>query len=163
METDLKKIKKLAAGNEKEVDAFLERLKEAGISSRSLDARLKKLLREIMPQFDCTKCAACCKDAFVVVETDDIRRLAAALGMKRSEFRALYIGKNDDRDTVFNRRPCPFLKRNLCTHYEARPDCCREYPYSLAVDSKSKLDNISANYQVCPVLFHALEELRASP
>jgi hypothetical protein len=161
METDLKRIRRLATSYEEEIDAFCARLKEGGMSTRKLDACLKRLLREISRHFDCTKCAACCKEAYVVVETEDIARLAQALGMKRSEFRARYVGKNEYGDTVFNSRPCPFLKRNLCTQYEARPNCCREYPYSLAVDSLTKLDNISANYLVCPVVFHALERLRA--
>ncbi len=160
METDLKKIKRVAAAREEEVDAFLDWLKVSRVSSRKLDARLKKMLREIMSEFDCKECAGCCKDAYVVVDTDDIARLAAALGVKRSEFRATYITRNEDGDTCFNRRPCPFLEGNLCTHYKSRPGCCREYPYSLAVDSKEKLENISANYLVCPVLFHALEQLR---
>lgn len=160
METDLKKIERLAAANEEEVDAFLDWLKVSRVPSRKLDARLKQLLREAMKSFDCKQCAACCKDAYVVVETEDIARLSQALGMKRSEFRAAYVTRNEDGDTCFNRRPCPFLKDNLCTHYRSRPGSCREYPYSLAVDSKSKLENISANYLVCPALFNALEELR---
>ncbi len=160
METDLKKIKKKAAEREDEVDAFLDWLKVSRVSERKLDARLKKLMREIMPHFDCTRCAACCKEAYVVLETEDIARLAEALGMKRSEFRARYVTRNEDGDTCLNDRPCPFLKDDMCTLYKARPDSCREYPFSLAVDSKTKLDNISANYLVCPVLFHALEKLR---
>jgi uncharacterized protein len=160
METDLKKIKRLASEYEEEVDAFLDWLKVSRIPSRKLDARLKKLLREAMEHFDCTHCAACCKDAYVVVETEDIARMSEATGMKRSEFRAAYVTRNEDGDTCFNRRPCPFLEDNLCVHYKSRPGCCREYPYSLAVDSKTKLDNISANYLVCPVLFNALEKLR---
>ncbi len=160
METDLAKIKKLASEYEEEVDAFLEWLKVSRIPVRKLDARLKKLMREIMREFDCTRCAACCKDAYVVVDTDDIARMAEAVGMKRSEFRAAYVTRNEDGDTCFNRRPCPFLEGDLCTRYRSRPGCCREYPYSLAVDSKEKIENISANYLVCPVLFHALEQLR---
>ncbi|MBN2026951.1 MAG: YkgJ family cysteine cluster protein [Actinobacteria bacterium] len=160
METDLKKIKKKATAREEEVDAFLEWLKISRVSQRKLDARLKKLMRGIMPEFDCTRCAACCKEAYVVLETDDIARLAEALDMKRSKFRAKYVTRNEDGDVCLNKRPCPFLKDDLCTVYEARPDSCREYPFSLAVDSKEKMDNISANYTVCPVLFHTLEQLR---
>lgn len=162
METDIARIKKLAAKNEGKIDDFCEKLKEAGISSRTLDARIKKLLREKMSHFDCTQCAACCKEAYVVVETEDIARLARNLAMKRSEFRGKYVGRNEDGDVVFKRRPCPFLKRNLCSHYTARPNCCREYPYSLASESMEKLENIAANYEVCPAVFHAVEELRAS-
>jgi Fe-S-cluster containining protein len=160
MEKDLKKIKRLAEAREDEVDAFIEWLKLRYDSSERLDARLQGHIDEALARFDCTSCARCCKDAYVVVDTDDIARLAKALGMKRSEFRAEYVGKNEDGDTCFNRRPCPFLKKNICTLYESRPDCCREYPHSLAVDSAGNLDNINANYAVCPAVFNALEALR---
>jgi Fe-S-cluster containining protein len=160
METDLKRIKRLAAAREEEVDAFIAWLKLKNDAYERLDARLQGLVEEALSKFDCTTCARCCKDAYVVVDTDDIARMAKALGMKRSQFRTEYIGKNEDGDTCFNRRPCPFLKKNLCTYYESRPDCCREYPNSLAVDSTSNLDNINANYLVCPAVFNALEALR---
>ncbi|MDI7253006.1 MAG: hypothetical protein QME89_10695, partial [Actinomycetota bacterium] len=96
METDLRKIRRMARAHEAEVDEFIEKLKGERVSKRRLDAALKALFREIMPRFDCTKCAVCCKEAYVVLETSDIARLAEALGMKRSEFRASYVGRNED-------------------------------------------------------------------
>ena len=99
MERDLKKIRRLAKDHEAEVDEFIKELKNKRVSKRRLDATLKRILKEIMPAFDCTRCAACCKEAYVVVETPDIARLAEATGMKRSEFRAQYVGRNEDRDT----------------------------------------------------------------
>ncbi len=160
METDPRKVKRMAARKEDEMEAFCLSLKDCGVSPRKLDALLRKSLSQVFDQLDCTRCAACCKEAYVVVDTDDIARMAQTLGMKRSEFRREYIGKNEEGDTVFNRRPCPFLHRNLCTLYHARPECCRQYPQSLAVDCIEKLENLSANYLVCPAIFHALEKLR---
>jgi Fe-S-cluster containining protein len=160
METDLKKIKRVAERNEDEVDAFIDWLKKRSFSARKLDARLGKLLDEAMTHFDCKDCAICCKDAYVVLLTEDIARLAKALGMKRSEFRAEYVGKNEDGDTCLNSQPCPFLKNNLCKVYESRPDCCREYPHSLVTDTPDNLDNLNANYLVCPAIFNVLEEIR---
>ncbi len=161
METDIKILKKQAAAREEELDAFCEWLGEKGPSARKLDKRFKQLLEEAMTHFDCTTCAACCTEAYVVIGTEDIGRLAEEMDLKRSVFREAYVGRNEDNDQCFNTRPCPFLKRNkLCRFYEARPDCCREYPYSLAANCKENLDNLSSNYLVCPVIYLALDALR---
>lgn len=162
MKTYINKIKKQAVKNESEIEVFCEKLKKQGVSPSRLDSRIKKLLREKIANFDCTSCAACCKEAYVVVETEDIGRLAKHFSMKRSDFRGKYVGRNEDGDVVFNRRPCPFLKKDLCAHYEVRPNCCREYPHSLAIETMDKLENLAANYEVCPAIFQAVEELRTS-
>lgn len=161
METDIRILKNQAAAREEELDAFCEWLGENGPSKRELDRRFKRLMKEAMEHFDCTACAACCTEAYVVIGTEDIGRMAEAVKMKRSEFRIAYVARNEDNDQCFDRRPCPFLARNkLCKHYEARPDCCREYPYSLAEDCKDKIENLTANYLVCPVIYIALDRLK---
>jgi Fe-S-cluster containining protein len=159
---DIASIRKSAAKKEKEAEAFCAWLENNGPSPAKLDKRLHGLLKEAMRGIDCTACAACCREAYVVVATEDVWRMAEALDMRRSDFRRAYIGRNEDGDQCFNRRPCPFLGRDrLCCHYEARPDCCRDYPFSLAVDCREKLENLSANYLVCPAVTLALDRLRA--
>jgi Fe-S-cluster containining protein len=161
METDIRILKKQAAAREEELDAFCEWLGEKGPSAAKLDKRFKQLLEEAMAHFDCTTCAACCTEAYVVVGTEDIGRMAKAVNMTRSDFRTAYVARNEDNDQCFDRRPCPFLARNkLCKFYESRPDCCREYPYSLAVNCRDNLDNLSSNFPVCPVIYIALDNLR---
>ncbi len=158
---DIGEIRKRAKSGEKEADAFCEWLRTKGPSPGKLDRRLHELLEEAMDGLDCTACAACCREAYVVVTTEDIWRMSEALGMRRSDFRRAYIGRSEDGDQCFNRQPCPFLKRNrLCRYYDARPDCCRDFPYSLAIDCREKLDNLSANYLVCPAVTLALDRLR---
>ena len=160
MSTEIRKMMRLAAANEEEVDAFIEWLKKRDLSSGRLDRKLKRSLNRAMSELDCTRCARCCKEAYVVLQDGDIGRLADRLGMRRSDFRAQYVTRNEDGDVCLNRRPCPFLKKNLCTLYEDRPDCCREYPQSLASESADNLDNLGANYLVCPAVYDALERLR---
>ncbi len=161
METDIKILKKQAAGREKEMDAFCEWLGEKGPSATRLDKRFKQLLEEMMAHFDCTTCAACCTEAYVVIGTEDVGRMAKTVGMTRSDFRTAYVARNEDGDQCFDRIPCPFLARNkMCKHYESRPECCSEYPYSLAVDCKTQLENLSSNYLVCPVIYLALDRLK---
>jgi len=162
MPADPEAIRKAAKRREKEAEAFCSWLEGNGPPPKKLDRQLHQLLEEAMSGLDCTSCAACCREAYVVVTTEDIWRMAEALDMRRSDFRRAYIGRNEDGDQCFNRQPCPFLKRNrLCRHYEARPDCCRDYPFSLAVDCRDKLENLSANYLVCPAVTLALDRLRA--
>lgn len=160
MDAEIRRMRRLAAANEEELDAFIEWLKKRDLSSGRLGRRLKRALNKAMAELDCTRCALCCKEAYVVLLDGDIERLAGRLGMKRSDFRAKYVARNEDGDPCLSRRPCPFLRKNLCTLYEDRPDCCREYPQSLASDAADNLDNIGANYLVCPAVFQALERLR---
>ncbi|MCD6223504.1 MAG: YkgJ family cysteine cluster protein [Deltaproteobacteria bacterium] len=35
----------------------------------------------------------------------------------------------DPEKFVFNKKPCPFLKDNLCSHYTYRPKDCISYPH----------------------------------
>jgi hypothetical protein len=84
--------------------------------------------------FTCTQCGKCCTGApgFVWVTDAEIDALAAARGMKRSEFAAVYTYKTRGKVSL-RERPngdCIFYDADQgCTVYAARPLQCRTWPF----------------------------------
>ena len=85
-------------------------------------------------RFTCTQCGKCCTGApgFVWVTDDEIDRLAAARGMKRSEFAAVYTYKTRGKVSLRERAngDCVFYDdAKGCTVYPVRPTQCRTWPF----------------------------------
>lgn len=91
----------------------------------------KKLL------YDCSKCPAyCCSYDRIVVEPEDLERLAKHFGVDnetaRRRFTKVVEGEQvlrHQQDKYF-KTICMFLdtKTRRCTVYDARPGVCHEYP-----------------------------------
>ena len=84
--------------------------------------------------FTCTQCGKCCTGApgFVWVTDVEIDKLAAARGMKRSEFAAVYTYKTRGKVSLRERAngDCVFYDADKgCTVYAARPMQCRTWPF----------------------------------
>jgi len=85
-------------------------------------------------RFTCTQCGKCCTGApgFVWVTDEEIDALAAARGMKRSEFVAVHTYKTRGKVSL-RERPngdCIFYDADKgCTVYAARPTQCRTWPF----------------------------------
>jgi Fe-S-cluster containining protein len=91
--------------------------------------------------YDCSKCPGyCCSYPLIEVSRADVARLAKHHGLdyetaeerftfydKGEKIRSLRKHKDEHFGTV-----CRFLDPKLrrCTVYEARPEACRDYPYS---------------------------------
>lgn len=80
--------------------------------------------------FDCTSCAACCRDNEVILQPSDIERFAEG---GRPELAKLpYAKRRKDGALVLTLLPnkrCRHLKRNNhCGIYELRPHPCSEFP-----------------------------------
>jgi Fe-S-cluster containining protein len=60
----------------------------------------------------------------------------------------------------FNKVPCPFLADNQCTNYAYRPENCRSYPHLHKKDFVSRLFGVIDNYEICPIVFHVVEQLK---
>ena len=85
-------------------------------------------------KFTCTQCGKCCTGApgVVWVDDDEITKLAAARGMVRHEFEAVFTRKVRGRVSL-RERPngdCVFYDADKgCTVYQHRPKQCRTWPF----------------------------------
>ncbi len=85
-------------------------------------------------KFTCTQCGKCCTGdpGFVWVDDAEIDKLAAARGMIRSEFLAMYTQKKRGQVSL-RERPngdCIFYdSAKGCTVYSVRPKQCRTWPF----------------------------------
>ncbi|HET9531976.1 MAG TPA: YkgJ family cysteine cluster protein [Blastocatellia bacterium] len=96
--------------------------------------------RSLRVLFNCLKCPAyCCSYDRIDVNKRDIKRLAKhfRITSEQVEKRYIKIAYGDrvlrhKKDHIF-KSVCQFLdsKQRRCTIYEARPEVCRVYPYSL--------------------------------
>lgn len=84
--------------------------------------------------FECRRCGACCRwPGHVLLEPDDISRLALAAALSEEEFISRYTAlARNRRQLTLAERPdggCILLEGSTCRHYSARPNQCREYPH----------------------------------
>ena len=109
---------------------------------------------------DCTACGNCCKVIHPVLNKKDINELSKSLNVTTDEFLTNYVKKDDDGDDIFNTLPCPFLKSNKCTQYDARPADCSSFPHLHKKDFVFRLIGIVNSCSICPIVFNVYELLK---
>lgn len=163
LETNLSKIKRLARVRDDENWDFRAYLKELPFSARKIDAVVQETLREVSTGIDCTQCGNCCREMQPVLIPADIKRLARETGLGPKDFTARYL-KNapaGHSGMIFKSRPCPFLKDNRCSVYEARPRDCKSYPHLHRRAFVQRTMQAISNYAVCPIVFNTYEGLKS--
>lgn len=163
MEKDPEIVARLGGEREHENRRFRTFLKMA---SPDLVRRVNTVARQAGEaaerQMDCTACAACCRDNLIPMNDDEIARLAARIGLDREVFEKRYLVRDDlDHLPAIDAQPCPFLRDNLCSVYEDRPEACKGYPY-VGGDLPSRMWGIIERAETCPIIFEMLQQTKAA-
>jgi Uncharacterised protein family (UPF0153). len=143
---------------------FRSFLKGYDIEVEELDFMVHELFEEVQREIDCTVCGNCCRKISPVLEQEDIERLSRGLAISPENFTKRFLVKNDKNYSegfIFNKKPCPFLKGNLCSHYEIRPEDCRSFPHLHKEEFVFGLIGVVAKYGMCPLVFNVYERLKA--
>ena len=126
-----------------------------------LDSMVHEIYQDVSSQIDCTKCANCCKEMKPILKQQDIKRFSSGIDIPVKELKDKHIEKGEEpNEFYFNVKPCPFLKENLCTNYNFRPEDCRSFPHLDKGEFTSKLWTVVENYPICPIVFNVYEILK---
>lgn len=157
---DLDEIRALSLSRESENWAFIEFLSENSSNDELLDL-IAASADEAFNVIDCIDCGNCCRENIPILNNGDIDRISEHINMTRDEFKKEYLHYYRQYDIyLMNRVPCPFLKGNKCTVYEARFDSCRAYPEIRELRHILSKGNIMKNMSVCPIIFNFYENLK---
>ena len=124
------------------------------------------LAAQIQKQIDCTACANCCRDPVVTVSRSEIEALARRLGVEAAVVEHRYTAPDPEsherRVLKSTKQGCVFLKGNLCSVYEARPQACRDFPHlSLGTHSLGgRVSSVCRWVSLCPIVYNALERYK---
>ena len=160
MVTDLVQIRRLGQQNRAENLRFRAYLR----NHRHSDRRLRRFGEEIEAQIDCTTCANCCRVTEVGITERDIEKLAKFLGMTKTEFVRDSTQPAESGELILKRTEagCVFLKDNLCTVYEARPQNCANFPHLVrgtgSIDSR--MWQFVDRVEYCPIVYNWMEKVK---
>jgi Fe-S-cluster containining protein len=133
--------------------------------SDELDQQFRDLHNEIFvrDEYDCCKCANCCRLYDTRIEQKDIPAIAEYLGQKESGFIEKYLTQDEEEEGVFivKDKPCSFLGADgKCRIYRVRPLVCRDFPHTDTPDRLFSLMGIIDSAEDCPVVFEIIERLK---
>ena len=156
-ETDLSKIKQIAAQREDENYRFRTFLKCK--DEAKVDRIVHRLHAEIVPLIDCTLCGNCCRCLQLKLAAKDIDMLARLENISPGNYKTEHCEK-DNGDIYLKDTPCRYVDGNKCSIYENRPTQCKTFPYTDKKGFNSRLFGMISFYEICPIVFNLMEKLK---
>lgn len=161
LETDPKRVEKLALQRERENLQFRAWLTHGRIGRSRIDDLVHELNEQVSKQIDCCACANCCRTSYVEVRKKDILRIAKALGKTKAAVVREHLDFNVEEESYWLKGlPCKFLIDNKCSIYDARPDDCRSFPHLHKKDFPGRSLTAVENCSVCPIVYNVFERLK---
>jgi len=80
-----------------------------------LDSQFSKLHKELFANYDCSKCANCCREYNMVLDKYEVKKVAKLLKTTESEFITKYLAladTDDEKQYEARHKPCPFLNND---------------------------------------------------
>ena len=166
MAFNLVQIRELAEKKEDENYRFRYFLKtRCDLEPDEIDRRVFETTRRVWAGIDCTTCANCCREMKPGFSEEEVERVAGRLGMERKQFIETYLERSqglDEKPWQTRTTPRPFLKDNLCSIYEDRPEECSGYPYLYKPEFLSRTLGMIGRTFVCPIVYEVMEQLKKS-
>ncbi len=130
-----------------------------------VERRLKAIAQRVEDSIDCTACGNCCRVATTQITERDVDRLARYLGVRPSDFLHDCTVETEEEGRILKRNEngCVFLKGNLCSVYEARPQACELFPHLVKGNGSllSRMWHMPDRAAYCPIVFNALEQFKS--
>lgn len=129
-----------------------------------LDSQFSMLHKELFANYDCSKCANCCRTYDVVLDKNEVKKIAEFLKKTRDEFSTKYLLLADtgsEKQYVFKHKPCSFLDDGgKCQIQDCKPNACKDYPFTDKPDRLFSMYSVIDHASLCPVAFEILERLK---
>ena len=127
--------------------------------SDELDKRFLDLHNELFRGYDCCKCSNCCKEYNIVLDSDEINRIANHLCLTDAAFVDEYLILTASGYEI--KAPCRLLGSDgKCIVHVCKPAECSEYPYTDKPDRLMSLHGVMSSAEVCPVVFEIVKRLK---
>jgi Fe-S-cluster containining protein len=94
------------------------------------------------------------------VTAEEADNLAKHLQTSLAVLKEKYIEESQEGQMIINKIPCHFLEGTKCSIYQNRFTECRDFPHLHKNNFTSRLFGIMMYYEVCPIIFNVVEELK---
>ena len=130
------------------------------VADEALDEAFHELHKELFADYDCCQCGNCCRMYRTTVESDEMPRIAEALGLSVQELKEKYLLLEKNGIHTFP-APCPMLQEDgTCRIQDVKPEECRAFPYTDRPERMSSLYGVMEYAGMCPVVFEIVERLK---